>query len=117
MRTELRRALVTAIKAHDSAAASALRSALAAIENAEAVETPDVPSTGGDANFAASNVGLGAGEKQRRALSDADEQDVVRAEILDRRSAANDYERLDRRGAAERLRAEADALAAYLPDA
>jgi hypothetical protein len=58
VRSDLRCELVAAIKARDAVAVSALRSALAAIADAEAIDAPHATSPGGDANFAGSAVRL-----------------------------------------------------------
>ncbi|GAA5021697.1 hypothetical protein GCM10023258_11300 [Terrabacter aeriphilus] len=81
LRTALRSRLTTAMRARDREAVSVLRTAVAAIENAEAVpvgEAP-VPATSGDGAGAA--LGLGAGETRRRTLDDAAERSVVEAEV------------------------------------
>jgi uncharacterized protein len=103
-------------------AAAAIRSALAAIGNAEAVplrSTPrPAPATDGSrrppigsGHIADAAVGLGATEAARRQLTEADIAEIVLAEITDRRSAADQYDRLDRTERAERLRREAAILA------
>lgn len=110
LRARLRAALPVAMKARDRHAASALRSALAAIDNAEAVDV--APSGAGAVEQSA--VGLGAAEVARRELTEADIAGIVRAEIAERRSAAEEYERLGRADRAENLWAEAAALDTYL---
>jgi uncharacterized protein YqeY len=110
----LRRALPPALKARDRAAVAALRSALAAIDNAQAVEAPPAPRSGGV--VAGAVTGLGAGDAPRRELSQGDIAAIVRAEVADRRAAAADYERAGQVDAAARLTAEADVLAAHLAD-
>ena len=105
------------MKSRDSVAVAALRSALAAIDNAEAVD-PEVgaslASATGDAPVAKSAAGLGAGDVPRRELSEADEAAIVATEIAERRTAADEYARLGRADDAARLRTEADVLAAVL---
>lgn len=107
------------MKARDSVAVSALRSALAAIENAEAVDAADgAPAGAGDANrdphVAGSVVGLGAGEVSRRTLTPAEVAATVRAELDERLAAAVEYQRLGQREHAERLRGEAGVLSRQL---
>jgi uncharacterized protein YqeY len=114
VRQRLRRALPAAMKARDRAAVSALRSALAAIENAEAADASSAPAAPGTAEFAGSVVGLGAGEVARRTVTEADAVAIVRAEIGERLSAADGYDSAGRSEHAERLRAEAAALAGHL---
>jgi uncharacterized protein YqeY len=115
LHTRLRRALPPALKARDQAAVAALRSALAAIDNAQAVEAPPAPRSGGV--VAGAVTGLGAGDAPRRQLSEDDIVAIVRAEVADRRTAFADYERAGQLDAAARLAAEADVLAAHLADA
>ena len=101
------------MKARDRAAVGALRSALAAVGNAEAVETQHAPTASGG-TIAGSVAGLGAGDAARRELSDADVAAIVATEVDDRLHAANEYERLDRGEDAARLRAEAAVLSAFV---
>jgi uncharacterized protein YqeY len=110
----LRGALPPALKARDRVAVAALRSALAAIDNAQAVEAPPAPPFGGV--VAGAVTGLGAGEAPRRELSEDDIVAIVRAEVADRLAAAADYERAARFDAAARLTAEAGVLAALLAE-
>jgi uncharacterized protein len=111
VRAALRRALAAAMRARDAVAASALRSALGAIGNAEAVPAPQAPaSRAGSPHIAGAAAGLGAGEAERRGLSEAEARAILRAEIEERLAAAADYERAGRGDRAARLRLEAQAL-------
>jgi uncharacterized protein len=103
------------MKARDSAAVAALRSALAAVDNAEAFDVQHASTAGGGV-IPGAVTGLGAGEAARRHLSERQVVDIVRAEVADRRSAAADYQRAGRADRAARLTAEADTLAAHLTD-
>ncbi|MGH3916043.1 MAG: GatB/YqeY domain-containing protein, partial [Pseudonocardiaceae bacterium] len=95
---------------------SALRSALAAIDNAEAVDAaPAPPPAVVDSEIAGSVGGLWAAEVQRRSLTDAQVEEIVRAEVAERLAAAHDYERSGHREHAQRLRGEATVLSRYLP--
>ncbi|MEU3269643.1 GatB/YqeY domain-containing protein [Saccharomonospora sp. NPDC006951] len=115
LRAGLRESLKAALKAKDRRAAGALRSALAAVDNAEAVPAgePLGGDTGGE-HVAGAAAGLGATEARRRELTGADVRAVVENEVRERRAAALEYERLGRADAAERLRAEADVLDRHL---
>ncbi|WP_225729812.1 MULTISPECIES: GatB/YqeY domain-containing protein [unclassified Nocardia] len=110
LRDRLRAALPTAMKARDRNATKALRSALGAIDNAEAVDAVDVRAGA----IEASAVGLGAQEVRRRDLTEADIESIVRAEIADRHSTAAEYDALGRPEHAGDLRAEAAALEVLL---
>ncbi len=101
------------MKGRDAVAVSALRSALAAIDNAEAVDRAPAPPSG-HADIAGSTVGLRATEVERRSLSDAEVVDIVRAEESERLAAARHYERSGHPEQAERLRGEADVLNRHL---
>jgi uncharacterized protein YqeY len=109
LRERLTAALPAAMKARDSAAVTALRSALAAIENAAAVAL--VESAHG-----LPAVGLGVTEVARRDQDDAEIERIVRAEVTDRTTAAAEYDRLGRAERAERLRSEAQILVTHLRD-
>jgi uncharacterized protein len=118
--TRLRRALTEALKARDRGAASALRSALGAIGNAEAVDPggqgPGRPAADGSAHFAGAVAGLGAAEAQRRHLTEADVAAIVRAEVAEREAAASQYELAGHAAQAEGLRHGTRALLAALDD-
>lgn len=105
------------MKARDVVAVSALRSALGAIENAEAVDAAHASVPGvGHSDIVGSMCGLWVSEVERRSLTHAQVEQIVRAEVAERRSAAHHYERLGHREHAERLRGEANVLARYLSD-
>ena len=120
----LRRALPAAMKARDRPTVTALRSALAAIDNASAVDPAQAPSAGGDqgpgpvgavhSELAGTVAGVGATEVERRRLSQAQMEEIVRAEIADRETAAASYDHAGQLDPAERLRAEAEVLRAHL---
>jgi uncharacterized protein len=112
LRQRLRTALVAAMKERDRVAVSALRSALAAIDNAEAVDATAVAS--GSLAIESSPVGIGGAEAGRRALSGEDIAQIVRSEVADREAAALEYDRAGRPERAEPLRAEARVLSSYL---
>lgn len=116
VRAALRAALTDAMRARDPVATAALRSAVAAIDNAEAVDPDAAPvATATSADVAGGVAGLGAAEVARRTLDEAEVLRVVRAEVDERQVAAADYERLGRADHAARLRAEAAAIATHLP--
>ena len=94
--------------ARDRVAVSALRSALAAIGNAEAV-APRAEDLRGVA-VEASPVGVGAAEVERRELSEEDVAAILRREIAERETAVGTYDAAGHAPAADRLRAEAAVL-------
>ncbi|WP_326794091.1 GatB/YqeY domain-containing protein [Streptomyces sp. NBC_01808] len=110
MRADLR----AAMKARRREVVSALRTALAAIDNAEAVEAPAAEAEQGSGYVAGARAGVGSAEAARRVLSAGEVRALLRVQITERRAEAGVYERAGRAGAAERLRREADVLAAYL---
>ncbi|MBB4662374.1 GatB/YqeY domain-containing protein [Conexibacter arvalis] len=115
IRARLRAALSSAMKARDRATITAIRSALTAIDDAEAVDPASAGLRAVDNEHLAGTVGgLGAGEVARAALGEEAIRAVVVREIEERRDVAADYERLGRPDEAARLRAEADALAALV---
>jgi uncharacterized protein YqeY len=116
VRTSLRRDLTAALKAQNRVAIAALRSALAAIENAEAPAADQVGlTTAASEHIAGSVVGLGAAEMPRRQLTESDLRAIVEAEVQQRLVAATGYEQVGRHDLAQRLRSEGDVLSRYLP--
>lgn len=87
--TRLRRTLGVALKARQAGSVSALRSAMSAIGNAEAVDpAASRPGGTGSPHFAGTVAGLGAGEARRRRLTEADVVAIVRREAAEREAAA-----------------------------
>jgi uncharacterized protein len=116
LREGLRKSLRDALSSRDTIAVAALRSAMSALDNAEAVDQSHAP---GPAVGAGWNVrlGVGAGEAARRELSAQDVIEIVHAEVKDRTAAAAEYERLGRADEATRLRAEASTLESFIETA
>ncbi|MBR7839812.1 GatB/YqeY domain-containing protein [Actinospica durhamensis] len=113
LQQRLRTALPTAMRARDKVALAVLRSTLAAIENAEAVELPATP---GSLAIEQTPVGAGAAEAPRRELTEADVERIVRAELAERDRAAQAYDQAGQPAQAEQLRTENRILTAYLLD-
>ena len=82
LRAALRSRLTTAMRERDRAATSALRSAVAAIENAEAVPVVDRPAVATSADVAGAALGLGAAEAERLVLGASAERRLVVAELV-----------------------------------
>src|SRR5262245_27329590 len=107
----LRTALLVALKARDRIAVTALRSTLAAIDNAQAV---DPGTAAGGSAIEQTPLGVGATEALRRVLTQAEVVDIVRAEIAEREAAARAYEQANQPRRADLLRSEAGALSIHL---
>ncbi len=115
VRTRLRAALKTAMKERDRAATAALRSTLAALDNAEAVDPAGAGLAQVEHERIAGTVGgLGAGEVPRATLDEQAARAVVAAEVAERRAAADDYDRVGEAERAHELRGEAELLARLL---
>jgi uncharacterized protein YqeY len=107
MRDELRAAVTDAMKRRDKVALSAYRSALAAIDNAEAADPSAAPVESVGEHIAGGVAGLGAGEVARHELSPVELDQVLQREVDDRLTNADIYERAGQRAEADTLRAEA----------
>lgn len=101
----LRDSFTAALKAKDATATAALRSALAAIDNASAVDA-----TSGSQPA----LGVGTRDVARNELSQEQVREIVRREVSDREAAATEYESRTKTDQARRLRAEAAVLAGLL---
>jgi uncharacterized protein len=112
LRQRLRDALPAAMKARDRVAVAALRSALAAIDNAEAVGGTGAKGMA----IEQSPVGVGAAELPRRELTAEQVEEIVRAEVAEREAAALGYERGGHADRAAQLRNEIRVLAQALGD-
>jgi uncharacterized protein YqeY len=108
LRNELRQALKRALASRDRTAVAALRSAIAALDNAEAVPAAR------RARTALAGGVPGAADVPRRALSDEEAQAILQSQISERHVAADEYERLGRPDAAARLRREAAVLLTHV---
>jgi uncharacterized protein YqeY len=103
MRARLAGDLKTALRARDIAATAALRSMIAALDNAGAVPAaPGILPT----------MGLSR-DAPRRVLSAEDIDAVLGRELGERHAAIADYENGGRKDAADRLRAEIEVIARH----
>ena len=98
----LRRDLTAALKARDSVTVAALRSALAALDNAGAVEAP-ASRVEGTEHVAGTTPGVGATDAARRVLGDHDAREILRSQVEEHRRSADEYARLGRQDIAEDL--------------
>jgi hypothetical protein len=109
VRAGLQAALTGALRRRDKVAASALRSGLSALANAEAVSRVPLAGTSSP-HIAGAAAGLGAAEAPRRTLSPAEAEQVIAAEISERLAAADGYDQAGHAERAGQLRREADVL-------
>lgn len=112
LRDRLRAALPDALRARDSVLTSALRSTLAALDNAESVPADVSAHRAGAVEL--SPRGAGSAEVARATLDDTEVVALVHREIDDRLTSASEYAAVGRPDHAARLRAEAAALASFL---
>ena len=112
-RTVLRASLLAARKKRDSTRATALRSVLSAIDNAETPDTVVVHARASGV-VAGAVAGPGATEVARRELSEEQIRDLVRSEIDERRIAADQFTAGGQGERADMLRAEVAVLAGLL---
>ena len=110
----MRADLTAATRARDRTTTAVLRSALAAVANAEAVPAPATGGSVGDGPVAGAVVGVGSTEAARRVLSADDVVAVLRAERDERMAAAGQLAAAGSVEAAAELRATAGLLAAYV---
>ena len=95
-------------------AVRAIRSALGAIDNAEAVDTTVEPEMiDAESTIAGAVAGGGSTEVRRRTLDEDGVADLLRAEAADRLAAAEEYSTAGATERAELLRAEAATIAAF----
>jgi hypothetical protein len=89
LRARLRERLTQAMRARDRRTADAVRSVLAALDNAEAVPNAERPAAADQSeHVAGAAVGLGAAEASRRVLTRKDERAVVEREVVELRSSS-----------------------------
>lgn len=130
VRSRLQAALRAAMKARDTVAASALRSALAAIANAEAIPVPDAPAPPADRStprpsapaaanqyIAGSAAGLAAAEAGRRDVTEEEAVRIAETEAAERQAAARQYQTAGHADRADRLLREAQAIRSALDTA
>jgi uncharacterized protein len=106
IRERLQADLPAAMKARDAATVSVLRTTLAALSNAEAVEQGDAGALG--------TRGVYSSEAARRELSSDDERTVVQREIEELLASAEESEDAGQTDEAEILRGKAEVLTRYL---
>ena len=110
LRALLQSALLPAMRAGDADTVAVVRSALAAIANAEAVPAPST-TPAGQGPFAGAATGVGSTEAPRRELTPDEVREVVERERQDRVQAAEESEAGGLGEYAARLRTQAAVLA------
>jgi uncharacterized protein YqeY len=108
----MRQALPEAMRARDKATVNALRTTLAALDNAEAVPVDESEMRG--LALEQSPVGVGVTEAARRELSECGVADIVRAEATERLEAAAQLTAPAHDDRVAQLRAEAAVLLRFL---
>jgi uncharacterized protein len=116
VRARLRDGLTSAMRARDREAVSALRTTLAALDNAEAVAVTGESEAVESVHVAGARAGVGAAEAGRRALSPAEVRGVVQSHVTERTVEADRYDAHGQPEVARRLRREADVLRPYVAD-
>jgi uncharacterized protein YqeY len=106
-------ALTDAMRARDRDAVSALRSALAAVANAEAVPIDTVPGAGAAESAA---VGVGAADAPRRELGEDDVRSVLAAEVAEHDRAARHLAEVGRPDEGRRVAAQSEVLRRILTE-
>lgn len=114
LRVTLRHGLTKALKARDAEALAALRTAIAAIDNAEAIATTDTRRPVTSADIAGASSGVGSTEAVRQSLSRSQLRDIVREQITEYAREADRYDALGQPEAAHRLRHRARILADHV---
>lgn len=113
LRTRLRRDLREAMKAQQRDEMTALRTLIAAIDNAESVDNPSAAPPSSSEHVAGAVRGLTAADATRRLLSERDLQRIIENELWERDAQAERLTLLGRADEANRLRTEADVIARY----
>ncbi len=115
----LRRDLTAALKSRRPDAVAALRVAIAAIDNAQAVAAPPDRRPAGSDHVAGAHVAGPATAPDPRGapapLSPGELRAILRDQVAEYGREADRYQALDQPGAARRLRDQARLLAGYLP--
>lgn len=114
LRDGLRQDLGAAIKSRQPERISVLRTMIAAIDNAEAVQPEPDASPPSSGVIAHASAGVGSTEAPRRALTMTDVHAVLRKLLCEYQTHQQHYRAIQQPEAAERLRHKADILRGYL---
>ena len=110
VRLALRQRLTRALRERDKPTAAAIRSAIAALENAEAVPMSHGAVTATSTHVAGAAIGVGAADAERLALDEETEAAILRAEVDSLLEAAGEYDSLGRGERAVEARTAANEL-------
>lgn len=114
IRARMRAALTAAMKERDMPSVRAIRSALGAIDNAEAVDSTVEPERiDAESTIAGAVAGGGSTEVRRQTLDEDAVTALLLAEATDRLAAADEYSTAGATERAELLRAEAATISAF----
>ena len=94
VRLALRQRLTTALRERDKPTAAAMRSAIAALENAEAVPASPGLAAATSRHVAGAAMGIGAAEVERLPSTRLRSRPILRAEVDGLLEAAREYESL-----------------------
>jgi uncharacterized protein YqeY len=111
----MRRDLTAAMRARRSEEVATIRTLMAAIDNAEAagVRPPRSPTSSKSENFAGAVSGVGSGDAPRRVLDQAELDEILDAEIADRREHEEQCGAVGRPDDAARMRRQAELIGRY----
>ncbi len=114
LKDALRRDLTAAMKKRDRGTAAVLRTALAALDNVEAVTVPANGQVAAGAYVAGASSGVGSTEAKRRIVTGGQAREILRSLIAEQAGEADRYDTLGQATAAQRLRTQASVLGQYL---
>ena len=117
VRVALRQRLSTALRERDKPVAATMRSAIAALENAEAAPAAPGVTPATSRHVAGAAIGVGAAEAERLALDDETESAILRGEVDSLLEAAREYESVGHGDRAVEARTAADALSTVVHSA
>lgn len=113
-REEVRRDLRAALKSRQLETVSVLRTMIAAIDNAEAVQPEEQTPRSADGTVAHSSPGVGSTEAPRRELTMSDVHALVRGLLREYQAQEHHYRSVNQHEAAERLRRQSNVMCPYL---
>lgn len=113
-RKEVRRDLRAALKSRQPEMVSVLRTMIAAIDNAEAVQPEEQTPRSADGTVAHSSPGVGSTEAPRRELTMSDIHALIRDLLREYETQEKHYRSIHQHEAADRLRRQSNVLRPYL---